>query len=138
MKKDKSDNDSVSSGSCTCSDYEKDYEWFYDSRKLKTSYMRFSIKSVNFYKNNYIKKDSPKKGKDSTKKENSFYNKNETKTNQIYFNNNIKQNSIRKNIIKLKRRSPFENSGIIKNMILNDSKFNSNKPKYNKSKKEKQ
>ena len=130
MKKDKSDNDSVSSGSCTCSDYEKDYEWFYDSRKLKTSYMRFSIKSDNFYKNNYVKKDSPKKGKDSTKKENSFYNKNETKTNQIYFNNNIKQNSIRKNIIKLKRRSPFENSGIIKNMILNDSKFNSNKPKY--------
>ena len=133
MKKDESNNDSVSSGSCTCSDYEKDYEWFYDSRKLKISYMRFFIKSDIFNKNNYIKKDSSKKGKDSTQSTNSFFNKKDTETNQIYFNTNlknIKQNSKRKNIIKLKRRSPLENNGLIKSMNVNDSKLNSNNSKY--------
>ena len=38
-----SDQESVESGSCTCSDYNPDYSWFYDSRKLETSYMRFCI-----------------------------------------------------------------------------------------------
>ena len=133
MKKDKRDNDSVSSGSCTCSDYEKDYEWFYDSRMLKTSHMRFFIKSDIINKNNYIKKGSPKKGKDLTKNTKSFYNKKEAKTNQIYFNTNvknIKQNSKRKNIIKLKRRSPLENNSLVKNMNTNDSKLNLNNSKY--------
>lgn len=34
---------SVESGSCTCSEYNSDCSWFYDSRDLATSYMRFSI-----------------------------------------------------------------------------------------------
>jgi hypothetical protein len=133
MKKDESDKDSVSSGSCTCSDYENDYEWFYDSRKLKTSCMRFFIKSDFFIKNNNIKKDSPKKGKDSTKSTNSFNDKREIKTKQIYLNTNfknLKQNSKRKNIIKLKRRSPLENNDLIKNMNLNHSKLNTNNSNY--------
>ena len=37
--------ESVESGSCTCSDYSPDSSWFYDSRKLQTSYMRFFILS---------------------------------------------------------------------------------------------
>ena len=135
MKKYENDNDSVSSGSCTCSDYEKDYEWFYDSRKLKTSYMRFFIKSDIVNKRNYPKVNSPKKGKDLNKNTNRIFNKKEkgkeTKTKQIYFNTNIKPNSKRKNIIKLKRRSPLENSAVIKNMNKNDSKLNSTiKSKY--------
>ena len=133
MKKDESNNDSVSSGSCTCSDYEKDFEWFYDSRKLKTSHMRFFIKSDFFNKNNHIKKDSPKKEKDSTKNTNSFYNKREAKNKQISFNTNLKnlkQNLKRKNIIKLKRRSPLENNVLINSMNLKDSKLNSNNSKY--------
>jgi hypothetical protein len=95
--------------------------------------MRFFIKSDIFNKNNYIKKDSSKKGKDSTQSTNSFFNKKETETNQIYFNTNlknIKQNSKRKNIIKLKRRSPLENNVLINSMNLKDSKLNSNNSKY--------
>ena len=38
-----SDNKSVESGSCTCSDYNSDCSWFYDSKMLGTSYMRFCI-----------------------------------------------------------------------------------------------
>ena len=47
MAKNESDNESVESGSCTCSDYDSDCSWFYDSRKLGTSYMRFCIISDN-------------------------------------------------------------------------------------------
>ena len=43
MSEDKSDQESVESGSCTCSDYNEDMSWFYDSRNLKRSTMRFSI-----------------------------------------------------------------------------------------------
>jgi hypothetical protein len=43
MSEDISDQESVESGSCTCSDYNRDISWFYDSRKLERSYMRFSI-----------------------------------------------------------------------------------------------
>lgn len=39
------DQESVESGSCTCSDYNPDSSWFYDSRKLQTSFMRFCILS---------------------------------------------------------------------------------------------
>lgn len=37
------ESESVESGSCTCSDYDSDCSWFYDSRDLGTSYMRFCI-----------------------------------------------------------------------------------------------
>ena len=47
MSKSESDDESVESGSCTCSDYNSDCSWFYDSRKLETSFMRFSIISDN-------------------------------------------------------------------------------------------
>ena len=45
MVENESDNESVESGSCTCSDYNSDSSWFYDSRILGTSYMRFCILS---------------------------------------------------------------------------------------------
>ena len=45
MVEKESDNESVESGSCTCSDYDPDCSWFYDSRTLGTSYMRFCILS---------------------------------------------------------------------------------------------
>ena len=45
MEENEYENESISveSGSCNCSDYESDCSWFYDSRDLGTSYMRFCI-----------------------------------------------------------------------------------------------
>ena len=60
-----SDSESVESGSCTYSDYNSDCSWFYDSRALGTSYMRFCILSD---KDNIIIKNEKSKAMLDNKK----------------------------------------------------------------------
>ena len=43
MSEKEDDSFSVESGSCDCSNYNSDISWFYDSKKLQTSSMNFSI-----------------------------------------------------------------------------------------------
>ena len=61
MEDNEYDNESVSveSGSCNCSDYESDCSWFYDSRDLGTSYMRFCILKETENEESPIKDEKP-------------------------------------------------------------------------------
>lgn len=137
MKMVESDSESVESGSCTCSDYDSDCSWFYDSRKLQTSFMRFNIigESKNY---NFIKKQL-----NSIKKQdlqNNINNYNSNKDNKIKIinlnsNSNIKYKSRSKNIIKITRRSPYERADIIRDDHIDKSKIPSNKARNYKRRK---
>ena len=124
MKGEESDNESVKSGSCTCSDYDPDCSWFYDSRTLETSYMRFYIYGIS-NKNNFFNK---KKQYINRREEirNNANNTNINKSNkidEINIDNKLKSNSKRKNVIKITRRSPSRNSGVIKDDHINKAKM---------------
>ena len=90
--------ESVDSGSCTCSDYNSDCSWFYDSRMLATSYLRFCI--INDKDNIIIKKE---------RSNNMFDQKSLNKINKINelkkdLNNENFSNK-RRNVIKLSNSS---------------------------------
>lgn len=123
MKGEESDNESVESGSCTCSDYDPDCSWFYDSRTLETSYMRFYIYGIS-NKNNIINKNKPLINRREEARNNT-----NNKIDEITIDNNLKSNSKRKNVIKITRRSPYKNSGAIKDDHINKSKM-LNKAEY--------
>ncbi len=123
MKGEESDNESVESGSCTCSDYDPDCSWFYDSRTLETSYMRFYIYGIS-NKNNIINKNKPLINRREEARNNT-----NNKIDEITIDNNLKSNSKRKNVIKITRRSPYRNSGAIKDDHINKSKM-LNKTEY--------
>ena len=130
MKGEESDNESVESGSCTCSDYDPDCSWFYDSRTLETSYMRFYIYGIS-NKNNIINKNKPFLNKREEKRNNAnntSINKS-NKIDEINIDSNIKSNSKRKNVIKITRRSPYRNSGVIKDDHIDKTKMQ-NKKEY--------
>jgi hypothetical protein len=124
MKAEESDNESVESGSCTCSDYDPDCSWFYDSRTLETSYMRFYIYGIT-NKNNIINKNKPlinRREETRNNTNNTGMNKN-NKIEEINIDNNLASNSKRKNVIKITRRSPYRNSGVIQDDHSNKSKL---------------
>ena len=91
------DDNSVESGSCTCSDYNSDYSWFYDSRKLETSYMRFSILNDNYLISNKQENSRNISGEKKLSKNN--------KINEFKKNLNENYSNKRKNIIKLSSSS---------------------------------
>ena len=128
MKNNESFNESIESGSCTCSDYEENCDWFYDSRKLQTSYMRFFIKNEAFHQSNYLKKNSLLKELDSNGNLNSAYNIRETKIRQIYNDKNIKKNSKRKNVIKIEKKTSYENNQMKE--LMDKPELNFIKPIY--------
>ena len=123
MKGEESDNESVESGSCTCSDYDPDCSWFYDSRTLETSYMRFYIYGIS-NKNNIINKNKPMINRREETRNNT-----NNKIDEITIDKNLKSNSKRNNVIKITRRSPYRNSGGIKDDHINKSKM-INKTEY--------
>ena len=130
MKGEESDNESVKSGSCTCSDYDPDCSWFYDSRTLETSYMRFQISGIS-NKKNIINKKKPsiiRREEIRNNTNNSSINKS-NKKDEINLNNKIKSNLKRNNVIKITRRSPYRNSGPIKDDNLDKSNL-LNKTEY--------
>ena len=129
MNNNESFNESVESGSCTCSDYEKDCDWFYDSRKLQTSFMRFFIINEAFNKNDYFKNKSPLKELDSTDNSNSTYNIREAKIKQIYNDKNIKINSKRKNVIIIEKKTSYDKNKM-KELIDKSKKSFFNKYNY--------
>jgi len=134
MKGEVSDNESVESGSCTCSDYDPDCSWFYDSRTLETSYMRFYIYGVS-NQNSSINNNKPYiNRREEIKKNinNTNINKN-NKIEEINIDKNIKSNSNRKNVIKITRRSPYRNNDGIKDDHISKSKM-LNKTEYFKKK----
>lgn len=128
MKKNESFNGSVESGSCTCSDYEEDCDWFYDSKKLQTSFMRFFIKNEPFNKSGYFKNKLSLKELDSTDNSSSTYNIRETKIKQIYNDKNIKIDSKRKNAIKIEKKTSYENNQM--KDLMDKSKLTFNKSNY--------
>ena len=128
MKKNESFNGSVESGSCTCSDYEEDCDWFYDSKKLQTSFMRFFIKNEPFNKSDYFKNKLSLKELDSTDNSSSIYNIRETKIKQIYNDKNIKIDSKRKNAIKIEKKTSYENNQM--KDLMDKSKLTFNKSNY--------
>ena len=123
MKGEESDNESVESGSCTCSDYDPDCSWFYDSRTLETSYMRFYIYGVS-NKNKIINQK-----KQFINRREEIRNNANNKIDEINIDNNNKSNSKRKNVIKITIRSPYRNSGVIKDDHVDKAKMQ-NKAEY--------
>jgi len=133
MKGEISDNESVESGSCTCSDYDPDCSWFYDSRTLETSYMRFYIYGIS--NNNIINNNKPsinRREEIRNNINNAIINKN-NKIDEININNKIMPNSKRKNVIKITRRSPYRNNDVIKDNNIDKLKM-LNKTEYVKKK----
>ena len=124
MKGEESDNESVESGSCTCSDYDPDCSWFYDSRTLETSYMRFNISGIS-NKNNIINKNKPfiNRREEIRNNSNSININKSNKMDEINKAKNLKSNIKRKNVIKITRRSPYRNSGVIKNDPIDKSEM---------------
>ena len=136
MSEDKSDQESVESGSCTCSDYNKDMSWFYDSRNLKRSTMRFSIISENTSDNKiflfkkrrqymFEKKLSKSNNNSNNNSNNSNNNSNNNinssnnkSTNNLLNNSFTKRENYRKNIIKM------TNSYSTKNIERKDERTN--------------
>ena len=82
MSESGSDDESVESGSCTCSDYNSDCSWFYDSRDLGTSYMRFSIIAEN--EDDSFKKEKIEKYNKNNELEKGYYSNNERRAKRIY------------------------------------------------------
>ena len=117
MAEGESDNQSVESGSCTCSDYNEDISWFYDSRKLGTSFMRFCILSD---ENNIIIKKEKSRNFLDDKRLSRINKYNEIKK-DLFSNSGSK----RKNVIKLKNSSSCKKDN---NKISED---NSDKEKLN-------
>jgi hypothetical protein len=109
MSEDISDQESVESGSCTCSDYNRDISWFYDSRKLERSYMRFSIISEKTNNNRSIIIKTPlfKKRrqyifeKKMSENNDNNNNSNYKSTSNLLNNSFVNQENRRKNIIKI-------------------------------------
>ena len=128
MNNNESFNGSIESGSCTCSDYEENCDWFYDSRKLQSSFMRFVIKNEPFNKNDFFKNKSPLKELDSTENSNYTYNIGDIKIKQIYNDKNIKINSKRKNAIKIEKKTSYDNNQMKE--LIDKSKFSFNKYNY--------
>jgi len=93
-----SDQESVESGSCTCSDYNPDYSWFYDSRKLETSYMRFCI--INDNDQIIFKKNERTRVNLDENKIKKYNKTNEPKNEPI-----INPTNKRKNVIKISKSS---------------------------------
>ena len=122
MADEESDNQSVESGSCTCSDYNEDCSGFYDSRKLGTSFMRFCILSEED-KTIIKKENSPKI--DDDKNSNTINKSNEIKK-DLFTNATNK----RKNIIKITNSSSGKKNNVIDDKIdkdkLNDKNLNKN------------
>jgi len=128
MKKVESDNESVESGSCTCSDYDPDCSWFYDSRILQTSFMRFSILGED-KKTNYIRKKFSiiKNDLKNVKKES---NNKEKKTRDIKLDSNSNSNSKRKNVIKITRNTQYKKNDVIKDDHIDKTKINLNQTRF--------
>lgn len=126
-----SDNASVESGSCTCSDFNPDCSWFYDSRKLGTSFMRFCILSDN--ENIIIKNEKSKRSLFDDKKLNKNNQFNEIKK-DLYINPTNK----RKNVIKLTNSSSAKKSDILLDDNINKKKLaDNNLFKYSNARKNK-
>jgi hypothetical protein len=126
-----SDNASVESGSCTCSDFNPDCSWFYDSRKLGTSFMRFCILSDN--ENVIIKNEKSKRSLFDDKKLNKNNQFNEIKK-DLYINPTNK----RKNVIKLTNSSSAKKSDILLDDNINKKKLaDNNLFKYSNARKNK-
>lgn len=126
-----SDNASVESGSCTCSDFNPDFSWFYDSRKLGTSFMRFCILSDN--ENIIIKNEKSKRSLFDDKKLNKNNQFNEIKK-DLYINPTNK----RKNVIKLTNSSSAKKSDILLDDNINKKKLaDNNLFKYSNARKNK-
>ena len=124
MVEKESDNESVESGSCTCSDYNSDYSWFYDSRNLGTSYMRFCILSD---KDNIIIKNE----KSQSMLGNKTINVNKIKDiKKDYFTNKTNK---RKNVIKLTNSSSVKSQNAIFAAQKEKSKFYENNNNSNSS-----
>lgn len=128
MEENESDNQSVESGSCNCSDYyDPDCSWFYDSKMLGTSFMRFCIISDEDYI--ITKKEKSKNMRDE---KNKFNNNNESKNNNLFnyysrrrhFLKNTNNDSAGKNdvVIEDKKDSKKSNENNIK--IINRRKKN--------------
>ena len=79
---DNEESESVESGSCVCSDYNSDCSWFYDSRDLGTSYMRFSIIAEN--EDDSFKKEKIEKYNKNNELEKGYYSNNERRAKRIY------------------------------------------------------
>ena len=121
MVEKESDSESVESGSCTCSDYNSDCLWFYDSRALGTSYMRFCILSD---KDNIIIKKEKSKAMPDNKKISV------NKINEIKKDLFTNKTNKRKNVIKLTNSSSVKNQNTILDAQINKSKFNNNNSNY--------
>ena len=135
MSEDKSDQESVESGSCTCSDYNEDMSWFYDSRNLKRSTMRFSIISENTSDNKIflfkkrrqymfdkkLSKSNNNSNNNSNNSNNNMNSSNNKSSNNLLNNSFIKRENYRKNIIKM------TNSYSTKNIERKDERSNKEK-----------
>jgi hypothetical protein len=117
MVEKESDNESVESGSCTCSDYDPDCSWFYDSRNLGTSYMRICILSD---KDNIIIKNEKSRPMTDNRKINS------NKINEIKKDLFENKTNKRKNVIKLTNSSSVKNQNTILDAQKAKSKFTDN------------
>ena len=122
MADDKCDNQSVESGSCTCSDYNEDYSWFYDSRKLGISFMRFCI--LNEEDKIITKKEVSQKINDN-KNSNRINKSNELKK-DLFTNATNK----RKNVIKITNSSSGKKNNVINDEKDKDKKNDNNLIKY--------
>ena len=112
MVENESDQESVESGSCTCSDYDPDSSWFYDSRNLQTSYMRFCI----------IKEDDPEPEPNIENNKKSKNEDDENNNNELQNASKIRSLYKRNNAIKLSKSSKKTNPFVDQN--------NNNKSKY--------
>ena len=93
---DNEESESVESGSCVRSDYNSDCSWFYDSRDLGTSYMRFSIIAEN--EDDSFKKEKIEKYNKNNELEKGYYSNNERRAKRIFIKKPSynKQNSFNK------------------------------------------
>ena len=122
MADEESDNQSVESGSCTCSDYNEDCSWFYDSRKLGTSFIRFCILSEE--DKIIIKKENSQKINDN---QNSNRNKKYNELKKDLFTNVTNK---RKNIIKITNSSSGKKNNAIDDKTDKDKINENNLIKY--------
>ena len=119
MKVDESDNESVESGSCTCSDYNSDCSWFYDSRNLETSYMRFCIVNNKCRTPNLIRSTKQLnsdymnpvlQGKEKLVKSNSTKKDNKINDDKLNMNNNNVNEDLKKNNFPPENAKESENN----------------------------
>ena len=114
--------ESIESGSCDCSDYNQDVSWFYDSRNLQTSFMRFCI----------IKDDEQEQEENITKKEQPKNANDDQKNNEPKNVSNIYQINRGNNVIKFSKssRKTEPNNDENKNKTKLTKNYNNNVIKY--------